>query len=635
MIVCDSYNVPINGGSDVFVWDSYISTDSLSSIPRYLETHAERFRSKYVEFIHDLGLAVLHEQSIIDHLSFGGDFSFWWMTKLAEKSPFKSPQIYDCLRVMALEEILLEKRPLKVVFLSSNSDLASVIGGICKAVDIDFRWDKGAKRRNSWSARDLFRMLPHPIRGVIVLLVHCYSRWSLRTSENARSKLVEPSILICSYLIHLDLVAARAGKFQSHQWGQLPKLISELGQSVTWLQHFLVSPAAPDVKAGAQLLELFNKDSENSEKHEFLDGHLTLGLVFSALRRWISLLLLAWRIRDIGVRFYPSKSNACLWPLLRNDWLCSVTGATAVLSCLQHELFDAALAKIAHKEVGFYLCENQGWERAFLHAWRKHGHGQVIGVQHATVPFWHLYYFDDSRSINSKLKRRMPLPDKLAVNGPMARNSFLSSGYSARQLVEVEALRYLSLIANLPAVGSGHAKTILKQSGELGSCKKRVLVLGDMIPRSNQMLLGLLEGVSALLRRHFIFTFKPHPGLAVKLSEFSGLEIDQTNESLNKMLQEFDLAISANSTSAAVDASLAGLPVIIGLDGASLNLSPLRGRSGIFFVSTAEEMAAVLNAIIDHGVAMHETELFCLDSEVPRWRQLLVTLLRDKGDAKC
>ena len=37
--------------------------------------------------------------------------------------------------------------------------------------------------------------------------------------------------------------------------------------------------------------------------------------------------------------------------------------------------------------------------------------------------------------------------------------------------------------------------------------------------------------------------------------------------------------------------------MIIGLDGDELNLSPLRGQAGARFVSSADEMAAVLQAI--------------------------------------
>ena len=93
----------------------------------------------------------------------------------------------------------------------------------------------------------------------------------------------------------------------------------------------------------------------------------------------------------------------------------------------------------------------------------------------------------------------------------------------------------------------------------------KVLVLGDLIPTSVRHLLGLLERAMLLLPPNEL-TFKPHPGYAVDLAEYPGLRAGQTRESLAQILAGFDVAVAANSTSAAVDAYIAGLPVIIGLE---------------------------------------------------------------------
>ena len=39
----------------------------------------------------------------------------------------------------------------------------------------------------------------------------------------------------------------------------------------------------------------------------------------------------------------------------------------------------------------------------------------------------------------------MPIPDRVAVNGPVAREAYLEGGYPEADLVEVEALRYLHI----------------------------------------------------------------------------------------------------------------------------------------------------------------------------------------------
>jgi len=83
-----------------------------------------------------------------------------------------------------------------------------------------------------------------------------------------------------------------------------------------------------------------------------------------------------------------------------------------------------------------------------------------------------------------------------------------------------------------------------------------------------------------------------------------------------------DIVYSSAVTSAAVDAYCTGKPVITILDGKSLNMSPLRGVSGVHFVSNAKELAIAIN-----GAEMSELEqredYFYLDPELPRWRSLL------------
>jgi surface carbohydrate biosynthesis protein (TIGR04326 family) len=152
-----------------------------------------------------------------------------------------------------------------------------------------------------------------------------------------------------------------------------------------------------------------------------------------------------------------------------------------------------------------------------------------------------------------------------------------------------------------------------------------VLVLGDLIPTSMRHLLDMLVDAMTLLPRQCQITFKPHPGYAVDLAKYRSLGAGETAEPLSQILPEYDVAICANSTSAAVDAYVAGLPVIIGLDGDGLNLSPLRGQAGACFVSSPEEMAAALQSVGGSGAAPDgdRNAFFWLDAGMPRWQRLL------------
>jgi len=616
LLIWDQKGDPPIGAGLTLCWQSYAQGERLDSVPRYLEAHAERLRSKYLEFIHDLGEHRIAGKRVIDHLDEGEGFSFWWMTQLAEKSPFKSPRMYDCLRLLALEELLAELSPGGVTLASADPGLAGAMRRLCENLGLKF-WHRAMRAsKRAWSLRRCYEALPFPMKGLLSLR-HPLSRWVLRRTAHPPWFTEKGSIFFCSYFIHLDPLSCARGEFYSRQWENLPKVLHEDGRRTNWIQIFLSSAAVPDAATGVAWLEKFNADARNQGCQAFVDGYLTFTIVLKTLKKWLWLNTVSWKLRGIQSAFLVSRSAVWLWPVLRDDWRTSLAGPTAIGNCLWRELFDSAIGSMPHQETGVYLCENQAWERSFLHAWRKHGHGKIIGVQHATAPFWHLYYFDDPRTLSDRGGCAMPLPDCLAVNGPAARRAFLGAGFPAQKLVEVEALRYLNL------------RPIAKEQGLKSppTSAVRVIILGDMIPGAMRMFLERVAAAAKRLPAGYEFTFKPHPGYPVKLADFADLKASETTESLHRILDQFDVAIAANSTSAPIDAYVAGLPVIIDLRGDDLNLSPLRGEPGIHFVSSPAELVQALEAIRTGSASVSSDGdiLFHLDATLPRWRALLTS----------
>jgi surface carbohydrate biosynthesis protein (TIGR04326 family) len=582
-------------------------------VPRHLEEHAERIRRKYLAFIHDLGELQIDGRAVVDHFDLGDGFSYWWMSPLAEKSPLKSPGIYTCLRLLALEEMLLEFQPTALVSAGSDATLAEALRHLCGKLGIRFTWQPGADAGSRPSIRALYDGLPHVVKALLSLR-NVIQRWPLRAVRSPPWFAGDAAIFICSYFIHLDPASCGAGRFHSRQWEVLPRFLQAAGRRLNWLQLFLFSAVVPTVATGIDWVGRFNRDSANQGQQSFVDSYLNVRTVGRAVANWLRLVRIGRRLSSIRQHFEPAGSSVSFWPVLRNDWRSSVAGTAAMTNCLAVAQFDAALADVPRQPTGLYLCENQGWEKALLRAWRKHGHGQITGVQHATVPFWHLYYFDDPRSWQGRSRNAQPLPDRLAVNGAVSRQAFTDAQYPTQRLIDTEALRYLHLQedASRPA-----------RSGRGAQEPVRVLVLGDLMPASMDHLLNLFRGVRPLLPPRYEFTLKPHPGLAIDLNRYPGLDVPQTREPLGKILSQYDVAFAANITSAAVDAYVAGLSVVIALDGDALNLSPLRGQPGARFVSTSEELAEALQAAGIGAAPASRQEFFYLDSGLPRWKRAL------------
>ena len=621
VIVWDTPGDPPQSTREILCWDALLERDGVRSIPRYVETHADRLRSKYLAFVYDLGQSKVNGRRVVDHLNIDDGLSFWWLTLLAEKSPLKSPRLYCCIRLFALEEILCERKPVELGLVSADRQLAEAMRTLCRHLNIHFVWRRESQPTRRFSVRRVYRALPLQIQAIIVLARHIIERWRIRRSQVAQWFSNEQAVFMCSYLIHLDPVACASGHFVSRHWGVLPHMLRESGRRVNWVHHFLRSSSIPDAGAAVQLVERFNRAPETEGYHALLDRYLSLRLILGATKQWLRLNAIAWRMRSVKRAFRPTGSGLWLWPVLRADWRSSLLGPVSINNCLWIALFDAAFCELPHQSAGFYLYENQGWERAMLHAWRKHGHGEIIAVQHATAPFWHLYYFQDRRTWSLKDSGHMPMPDRVAVNGPDAWNAFVDAGYPVDELVKTEALRYLNL-----ADGGKPQKNAVSDTTNPGSRELQVLILGDMIPSTMDRFLALVEEACDLLPAGYNFTFKPHPGYSVDLSAYPRLRPHETTKGLDGIISQYDVTVAANSTSAAVDAFAVGVRVIIMLDGLGLNLSPLRGHPGVEFVSTPAELASALmsKTATPTPFPQHQ-QMFYLDPALPRWRDLLAS----------
>jgi surface carbohydrate biosynthesis protein (TIGR04326 family) len=224
-----------------------------------------------------------------------------------------------------------------------------------------------------------------------------------------------------------------------------------------------------------------------------------------------------------------------------------------------------------------------------------------------------LRYFFDPRNYQRTGKNDVPLPDKVALNGPAAKAAYRKGGYPSDQMVEVEALRYLYL-ADLPPIQSVANAPL--------SSALLVLVLVDYLPTVTHRQMQWLVEAAALLPPDTRYIVKAHPSCPVKASDYPSLHLQITALPLAKLLSECDVVYSSNITSAAVDAYCAGLPVVSVLDSNSSNMSPLRGMEGVMYVTNPTELAAALRTARDCAFVVAES-YFCLDKGLPRWRKLL------------
>lgn len=615
LIIWDSpKDAPENAGQ-VYLWNGYEEAGAIHSIFRYVESHSESLRDKYLSWIHELGEQSIGGTSLVDALTLQAGFSYWWMTLLVEKSVWKSPSITDAVRVLALEEIVEESTPGSVLLVSGNRKLHQVVQQLCRTLGIQYRWEESGERRpRRLSLRAVFVSLPMPVQALISVFLYLWRRWPLRRARSSGWFGGDRSVFFCSYFFNIDFEQGKAGRFSSRYWGNLHALLKQKNLHANWLQLYLPHAAVPNADVALEQVERFNQTGKGEESHVFPEAYLSWSMVGSVLQRWLHLNWTYLRLRTIKGAFRPKNSRISLWPLLQRDWDASMRGSAALINLLWVELFDQALRDAPRQDKGFYLCENQAWERAFIHAWRKNGHGELTAVPHSTVRFWDLRYFADQRTVQSVQSAPMPQPDQEALNGDAAVTAYLNAGFPKGRIRECEALRYthLSTSSRRPRPKSHRRDT------------NRLLILTDFLHSGSTSMLKLLEAARDHIQVEATYTVKPHPHFMIDPSNYRRLRLNVTTEPLENVLPNFEVAYAANMTAAALDAYLAGLQVIVMLDDSQLNLSPLRGEPGVTFVSTPRELAAALDRAHEQPEARAtNTDFFFLDPELPRWSRLL------------
>jgi surface carbohydrate biosynthesis protein (TIGR04326 family) len=613
LLLWDDPGEPPVGNWDTYRWNGYSEQGDVRSLLRYCESHAEGLRTKYLAWIDDIGEIRIGKKSVIEHLVLEDGLSYWWMTLLVEKSPYKSP-LTDAIRLLAVEEILEKRTPASVHLVSQNRQVARAIQVLCEHLGVACRWTvPPAVGRHSRSAQAVVRDLPGFIQAVLSIGRYLWTHKVTRKSQKRNWSRQDRSLSFVSYLFNFSPESAKSGVFQSRYWGGLHRLIREMAIPVNWLHLYVPHEATPNAKSAHAFVKLFNLNPFEGGTHALLESYLTWPMVANVVKRWVGLYVSLLRLRKIGHAFNPTRPHFFLWFLMRNDWKKSMVGTFSINNLLSIALFDAALKDMPPQKKGFYLCENQSWERGLIHAWQKHGHGQLIAVPHSTVRFWDLRYFSGPRAFQSAKPYSMPRPHLTALNGKAAVQAYIKAGYPPDALMECEALRFEYLY------GQQARRTSTKPAG----AEMRLLVLGEYSAVGTGKLLQLLEATVAQIPT-MVITIKPHPGNIVIAADYPLLSLSVNTEPLEKVLNDYDVVYSGNMTSAAVDVYLAGLPLVVMLDESELNFSPLRGKSDVHFVSTPGELASELLAA-SHQKARPgaQDEFFFLDPEYPRWKQLL------------
>jgi surface carbohydrate biosynthesis protein (TIGR04326 family) len=610
-IIDDVHDYDASNSYYTIYWNSGKRGKNKISINEYIQSNSIVIRDKYVTFINQFNESIVSGRTILEHLDVGEGYNLWWMSTLFEKSPFKTPGIYNCQKLLALE-LILSKLSYECVYLySSDKQLIESIDMLCENLGVSFNCIQSVNKSHGkgkyykWISKKVLKLLNSANR-VSKILFSILAQVSFSSQYETTSN--DRSLFVLSYLLNIDLIKLNEGKFYSNYWGKIQDLFDENGLNVNWVHTYLKSNSIDSYKEAACLVKKINRSSSLAAQHSILQSNLSFSGIIRSFSIYIKLLLKIPNNDKIKKLFYVSNSNVWFWPYLKKDWNNSVYGSTAMFNLLMISTFDSLLSKIPHQKNGLYLIENQGWERAFIHAWRRYNHGCLVGVHHTVLRFWDTRFFDVS--IDTELAMQsLPQADLIAITGPHMRKLYDRSGYNHEKLVEVEALRYMHL-NNLRSKRKSIRNKDIKN-------KNRFLILGSGNYEETQNILNVVSENKLLFDNQV--SFIRHP-ISIDRYYFDEDVIKEINGDNFDVVINCDVAILPSATAASVDMYVIGLKVIIYDENYDFHLCPLFGIKSIYYASTSEELSALIkSALTDNSGG----NFFWDNLSLPRWSRLL------------
>lgn len=603
----------------IVLWSDFAEDSSVGSIPKVVDTEYDLLREQYLSWLSNLGNTVICGRRLVEHFAVRQDFSMWWMSLLIEKSQWKSSSIYDVFRIMAFDYMMQGPKYSKVdqveIAVTDKSVRKSLIAW-CKKSGIRYIVSSGVNANRKITLPYLYRLMPYTIQSTIYL-VYCLIRcWSVKAGPDHPDMEGKPQVSFISYFFNSDMEGLREGRYISRYWTSLYDFLQGIEISCNWLHLFVKSKEIRSPQSAGRLMRNLNYTSNPNEMHLLLDKRIGFYALVSVLSDYLKIWISAFRVRSIKKNSFEIEgTSVSLWPLLAHDWKESFFGRTAIGNALYLNRFEREIYGLPYQDKGFYLLENQAWERALIYVWRQAGHGCLTGVQHSTVNPCDLRYFFSPNEYSNQHSFFLPIPDKIAINGDASKQQFEKGGFPQEKLVAVEGLRYLYLD------GVDQTPAEVKQGDRL-----RLLVLGDYLPDVTYRQMQLLSDAADKLPVNVEVLVKSHPACPIKKSDWPSLNYTLLEDSLDQLVDSYDVAFTSNITAAAVDAYLAGKRVLSMLDPETFNMSPLRGFSGVDFVSTSSELVDCLTRLGSTAVSPEEDgvgQYFYTDSALPRWKQLL------------
>lgn len=609
-----------------------------------LEKRLIQIRTEHMRWAFECGMRKPENKasarSFARRLECGISPSMWWTSLIYERHPKLSPHLFPVYKLRCLEMLIHELGVSSLEVRGCDRMLEGALGDLCSSLRIGFSASNGKKLpKNSNFLKRIYEFFPAPVRAGArylfwLIQVRGIMPATSRRSFSSGSKKEKADALIVSYFPNIDLKAAAKGRYRSRYWENLHELLNKEaerenpagGHFVHWVFIRFPSPEL-SLRQCLDLCKEFTKTGKDGASFNYLEQFLTTGGQCKSIWRWMRLCVASMVMeREFAESCHFKGSKLNFWPYFRQEWAESMRGWRALERCLQNEAFRHLFHACGERRWVLFPLENCPWERMLTEAARD-GKTRipVYGAQHSIIRPTDFRYFDAPETFSTP-ECAVFQPDVFGANGQSARTQWSENGMPDERLKVLEALRYQYLTSEKSEVKRKETSLPPAPGEPLELPGERLLVVTSFFADETAAHLALLKDtlVTGLLSGWRVL-IKPHPYLAVEewrdnLPKDLASKVEIIGTPLSLALLEGGLVWASNSTTAALEAALLGLPTMVMSPVGDFDLCPIQNVDGLARTSTVDDVKKFLK---EKPVPILPQNYLDLTSGLEQWRGLL------------
>jgi surface carbohydrate biosynthesis protein (TIGR04326 family) len=601
----------------VVSWSDMVVSSGIISLPATTEEQAVGLKAEFLRWLHELGKTEVDGQSLVSHLKIFDNLSFWWLTSVAEKSPFLCGSIFRIFKLRALEKIYADNQCQRLVYRGKSKLLHSVLKAWSLDLGHSYKWAPpsvdSSVRSSDGFGRKLIRKLPHFLQGIAWLAKKWFGMWRhVKPSKEKCDSTHRPTIVTFFPNVHMDQLDK--GNFRSKYWEKLHDYLEKEKTPVDWVWFYFGSKDLSFEKS-VKLKDKCNQNPNSNQRFFLLEEFLGCGGLWKIFFLYLKLRRKAHGLNHLRKAFCFPGSKINFFPIMEDDWNHSLFGVGAIEKIIWAVMFDAMAQRLSASPWGLYTWENQTWERALVSAWKRHrSNSRVVGYEHSSVRLMDLRLFSDPGTYEGKELEELPIPDMLGINSSKGLEWIRESGYPSHKTTRIEALRYFHL--------NGKYASLKKATA---TSDRVLLMVAGIIPDEVRFQIQLLKQADEKggLGKYREIWIKPHPGLIIEniLKELKpNFKFALVTSPIIELIEQSDVVYCSNSTGTSLEAAWLGVPLIILAAKDSMNLNPLFGFPSQTFVKDTNDL--ILELENPKRIEIPE-DYFFLDEDLHSWKNLL------------